>query len=280
MINRINTTAFKIKFATLLSKLYYSASLSIEQISYKIAYSDVFGFVENNDINSFMGKQYSELIKEYFNASLLHESNDINPVYWAGLQYINLLLDKKIPLNQLFILCPLKEMVSHYEIYHEMNETQLIEEFMNNEYKRSLLSLLIKHNNTSYKKLSVMTGISINTLKYYSKSNDILFKTSFDNIVLLMKSLNVKSMSLFQKESSFINVNSIFEDEEKRNDFIELTKKYLNIDPNIKLDLYDRDYKKKDGNGIYIGVANIVRYKNTSKVLNDSEVLLLMRSIS
>lgn len=280
MINRINTTEFKIKFATLLSKLYYSASLSLEHISYIIAYSDVFDFVEKNDISSFMDKQYSELAKEYFNASLLHESNDINPIYWAGIQYINLLLYKKIPLNQLFILCPLKEMVSHYEIYHEMNEIQLIEEFMNNEYKRSLLSLLIKHNNTSYKKISVMTGISINTLKYYSKSNDILFKTSFDNIILLMKSLNVKSMSLFQKESSFINVNSIFEDEEKRNDFIELTKKYLNIDPNIKLDLYDRDYKKKDGNGIYIGVANIVRYKNTSKVLNDNEVLLLMRSIS
>lgn len=280
MINRINTTEFKIKFATLLSKLYYSASLSLEHISYIIAYSDVFDFVEKNDTSSFMDKQYSELAKEYFNASLLHESNDINPIYWAGLQYINILLDKKIPLNQLFILCPLKEMVSHYEIYHEMSETQLIEEFMNNEYKRSLLSLLIKHNNTSYKKISVMTGISINTLKYYSKSNDILFKTSFDNIFLLMKSLNVKSVSLFQKESSFINVNSIFEEDEKRNDFIELTKKYLNIDHNTKLDLYDRDYKKKDGNGIYIGVANIVRNKNTSKVLNDNEVLLLMRSIS
>lgn len=279
MIERIDISMFKNKFATLLSKLFYSASLSLEQISFKIVNTNIFNFIEENKVQDFMDKQYSELAKEMFNVPLLYDSDDINPVYWAGIQYINILMTSKIPLRQLFILCPLKEMVAHYEIYHEMNENQLINEFLNNEYKRSILSSLIKTKGTSFNKLSLLTGIGINTLKHYSRSNDMLFKASFNNINLIMHALDVNDISVFQKESFFVNVNSIFSDNEKRKILIDSFKEYIGIDE-VALDIYERDYTKKDSNGIYIGAFNIVKYKRHIKSLTDEEVLLLMRKPS
>ena len=54
MINFIDISSFKKKFATFLSKLYYSGSLSLEHISYSIVNSYNFSFLENGDLKSFM----------------------------------------------------------------------------------------------------------------------------------------------------------------------------------------------------------------------------------
>ena len=91
MINFIQTNEIKIKFATFLSKLYYSCSLSLEQINEKFVYGNYFNFFEDNKAVDFLNAQYDTLAKEMFNANINFETNNTNPVYWAGLQYINIL---------------------------------------------------------------------------------------------------------------------------------------------------------------------------------------------
>ena len=275
MLDRTNLTSFKEKFGTFLSKLYYSASLSLEQISFKAAFTDILSFTERDRLKWFMDKEYNELAKIMYNVSLKHESNDVNPVFWAGIQYINIFLTKKIPLRQIFVLCPLEEMVAHYKIYHEMNETALIEEFMNNEYKRSILSLLIKERKTTFTKLAYLTGINLNTLKSYARCNEMLFKASSNNIHKLMDYFDVSEPSVFSKETTFISINTIFEDNNLKEKLINHVKRYLDIDG--ELCLYDRDYRKNDTDGLYIGVLNLVYYKNKLRVLRDEEVIFLAR---
>ena len=279
MLDKTNVSSFKIKFATFLSKLFYGASLSLEHISYKAAYTDIFSFTEKNNFKLFMEAQYSELAKRMYGSDLIYESDNINPVYWAGLQYINIFINKKIPLRQIFLLCPLNEMVAHYEIYHEMNENALIEEFMDNEYKRSIFSLILKKKRITFNKLSFLTGISINTLKSYTRSNETLFKASFSNLTMIMNYLGINETSLFMKKSLFIDINSIFSDEYLKERFIDKVKEYLDITKEESLVLVDRDYKKHDANGIYIAAVNTVVYnKNRVIVLSDEDVIYLINN--
>ena len=100
MISFIDTTDLKNKFAELLSELYYSSKLTLEQISDSLTYDKRFLFLEKNKANDFMSTPNSVLIKDIFNAEMMFESDKNNPVYWAGLQYMTLSFNYLIPLNQ------------------------------------------------------------------------------------------------------------------------------------------------------------------------------------
>jgi len=94
-------------------------------------------------------------------------------------------------------------MCSHFSVYHEINERKLIDEFLANEYKRSILSLLRKKKNVSIKELSFLTDIPEYTLRYYEKANENLFNASFSNISAIAKVFEV-SDTLFKRKSDFI----------------------------------------------------------------------------
>lgn len=277
MINFVDILALRHKFGTFLSRLYYSACLPLDFISQRITFGEEFSFLENNNFKYLMNKQYNELAKEVFNVELKFDSNDVNPVYWAGVQYINIVIRKRIPLRQVFLLCPLKEMVAHFGIYHEMDEDALIDEFMNNEYKRSILLILRAKEGFSLSHLSKFSGLSYNTLKYYEKNNEKLFNASFTSLFMLKNCLSLDDYDFFRKETSFVPVSrSLFNKES----FIERLKETIRdvYDINGDFVIKDRDYVNGDPGGLYIGAVNTLIYRGKKKFINDNEMMQMIKS--
>ena len=213
MNNSIGTSYIKNKFATLLSKMVTDAKLGYNEISDKLIENDFLDSFENNDISDIYEKSYEAIIYDLFKKECSY-SQGLDPViYWCGEQYINLFLNKRIPLKQLFLICPLKQMEGFYEIYHQQSELKFIEMFMKSIYTTSILKKLRKKRGYSARELAILTSISINTIKYY-ENNDNLFKASFENIKKIISVLDYSDSIVKQKTSyvpAFISLLNIEE---------------------------------------------------------------------
>lgn len=246
MSRNIETTYIKDKFSILLSKLVVEAKLSYNEITDRLIEDDFLDSFERNDLSIFCDKSYEAITFDLFKKEVVY-SQDIDPViFWCGRQYMNLFLNRLIPLKQLFILCPLKQMEKYYEIYHEQSESKFIDVFMNKEYKNSILKKLRNKRNLSIRELSILTGISVNTLKYY-ENNINLYKASFDNINRILEVLEY-SDSLVKKKTAFIpSFISLLEDKQLKQSFDKYIQTFYNTTDKIifEYNSYWLDSKRK-----------------------------------
>ena len=260
MIQTQNITEIKNRFATIITKMYYGASIDLDNITDKVLYDNFFDCLEENDVFRLYDST-QEIIKKLFNAEIKFDSNNVNPVFWAAQQYINISLNCLIPLKQIMLLCPLKEMISHFTIYHEMNDIEIKKEFLSNENKRIILKELRKGRHLSIRELAVLTDISIDTIKYYEKNNEILFKASSENILKLARALNV-SLSFFKKRSDFVVISEALLENE---DYVKMLKESI------------QDYLgTKNDIAINKWTLNTVVVNNKLKVLSDDVLYSLI----
>ena len=105
-----------------------------------------------------------------------------NDAYWCGYCYFELFLMLRKPFSYLFLKLPLVEMLDLYNVYHEMDISQLVDYFHDKEKEETILRLLCKRYRCSINKLSKATGISVNTLNKYRSSDQSLYNASFQNI--------------------------------------------------------------------------------------------------
>lgn len=203
MIKQVDTKLITEKFATLIEMLYVDGNISLANITDKIITDSYFELFEQNRADLFLYKSAEDYAKEAFNVQCYKTRKNNDCIYWAATQYMNIFLNCNVALQEIALQCPLEEMCSHFVLYHEMSPQKLIDEFKNNEQKRSILLLLRKKSGISVKELSYLTGITEHTLRYYEKDNENLFKASFSNILKFEKIFNV-STSLFVPESDFV----------------------------------------------------------------------------
>ena len=105
-----------------------------------------------------------------------------NDAYWCGYCYFELFLMLRKPFSYLFLKLPLEKMLDLYNVYHEMDISQLVDYFHDKEKEETILRLLCKRYRCSINKLSKATGISVNTLNKYRSSDQSLYNASFQNI--------------------------------------------------------------------------------------------------
>jgi len=214
MFETLNTNIIKNRLADYISRMISQVMFSFDEITNKIIYHDFFDFLEENQIDKFFNMSYEQITREIYNIEYRFNVSKEIPaeVYWAVSELLTISFNKMIPLKQVLLLCPLDEMVAHFNIYHEMNDLQIIDEFMSNEYKRSILRTLRLNRNITIPTLASLTGIKEVTLKAYEGDNEKLFSASFDNITKLKEVLGA-SDSLFNKDSKFIPLcNALFLD--------------------------------------------------------------------
>ena len=198
------------KFSKFISKSYHEAGINIELINHAITFGDYFDFLEKDELNIFTDKDIDEMIRDVFGpVHMLERQTDIGDLYWAGKQYISLFLNCCIPLRTIFLLFPLKEMVSHFDLYHEMSNMQMVlffeKEIM---MKRSILRTLRKEKNFTVKQLSLLTKIPEQTIKYYESSNMVLFKAPINSVLKIANILSCP-LSFFKRESDFIPFTNV-----------------------------------------------------------------------
>lgn len=277
MIEFQNFSEIKNRFASLISKLHFSSSLSLDHINHFMIYSDFINLFEKNNINFFINTQLKDLAKKYFNVNFIFEDNTTNPVYWAGLQYISISFNYLIPLRQLFAICPLPTMVSYFPVYHEMNNLELTKKIINEEYiNNNILRKLRKDKNYTIKELAVLTNIATDTIKGYERTNEAIYNASLNNIIKIANALNV-SLDLFYRKSLFIPLSkSIFKDLDFNDIFINNIKEYYKITNDFNISFNVNDEKK---NVLIINENNIL-YVNNKKIVIEDHIFIKLFKIS
>ena len=84
-----------------------------------------------------------------------------------------------------------------------MDFTSLLDYFNKKEKDKTILRLLCEKKNCSLNDISKATSLSLNTLKKYNSSDELLYKGSFQNIAKLIRYFDV-SYLLFIDEKRII----------------------------------------------------------------------------
>lgn len=111
--------------------------------------------------------------------------------YWVSEVYIRLFFKYKKSFSYLFLMLPLKKCIEMFEIYHQMDFTQIYKEFERCMNENKILPMLIKKNDLTMKTLANITKINYNSIDAYCRSDAKLFGASFESIVSLSKALDV-----------------------------------------------------------------------------------------
>ena len=253
MSNSTGTQYIKNKFATLLSKMVTDAKLGYNEITDKLIEEDFLDCFEKNDISIIYDKSYEAIIYDLFKKECSY-SEKVDPVvYWCGEQYISLFLNKRIPLKQLLLMCPIQQMESYYGVYHEQNGNKFIDMFVKKIYKESILKRLRKKRGLSARELAYLSSISINTIKYY-ENNSNLYKASFENITRILSVLNYSDSLIKEKTSYVPSFISLINIKEIKINFDKYINNFYNSDDKIEyLNGYfwiEKQHKKKVDNKV------------------------------
>ena len=107
--------------------------------------------------------------------------------------YFKLFLTLNKSFNYLFLYWPISRMVEKYDIYHEMDFSNLLTDFNLEVKKMVLLKKLSKEKKIKLSQISKLTGINKNTIDRYAKSDDYLYAASYSAIYKLSSLLKVKA---------------------------------------------------------------------------------------
>ena len=265
----------KTKFGSLLSYLFFTVHLNIENISHALVSSSFLDILEDNQFDKFIGMSNKDVLEMLFPEAkeIENESiNDIGKLYWSGIQYMNIFLNYRIPLRQIFLTLPLSEMINKYDVYHEMNEIELCKDYLKNEYlNNSILKYFRKEKGITVRQLSVLTSISESTIKYLENNNENFFNLSTKYSVALSDTLNIDS-SFCKKKSNFVPCTYDFLSNESYlvNLSIAIGKYLNNPFPNLRIKLYKEKMSNKGEAFLYINGTSYVVINNQDIYIDDS----------
>ena len=223
-----------------------------------------------------MNMSYEEIINQLFPNVIISNSEgiDVGELYWSGVQYINIFLNYRIPLRTIFLLLPLKEMCSKYDIYHEMNEIELCKDFISNNYKNvSILRYFRKQAALSTRELSKLSNIPVGSINYYETDNTSFYKASGDSLFVLKNVLNIP-ITFLKKKTDFVPItHSLLTSDDYASCLKETISELLNekID---KLDItfdVNQEYNK-NAVTLYMGSSPIIIYKR-KKIYMPSSIM-------
>lgn len=107
--------------------------------------------------------------------------------YWSGFTYFELHQRTKYSFAFLFLRLPFIKMMDLYDVYHEMDITQLIIYLEDENKKKTIMSLLIEEKGCTLTKVAKETGIKLPTLNKYRQSDETLLNASFQKVYKLAK---------------------------------------------------------------------------------------------
>ena len=165
----------------------------------KILSSELIKQYENGD-DSGSWLDLETCFKENFHEAIMPKRYFVDDKFrWVGEAYLQLFMHFKRSFAYIFAYIPLEEMVSMYDVYHEMWWDQLFIAFDSFRKNRSLLRILLKNKRMSVDDLSAKSGVNYNSIDRYARSDGYLSKASLDNIYHIAKALDV-DVNIFVSE--------------------------------------------------------------------------------
>lgn len=220
--------------------------------------------LEKNDDSLLDKMTFDQIICDIYSLSTEETINtcysDLS--YWLSSIYIDLFFQYKKSFSYLFLYLPLEDAIKKYDLYHEMDITQLLNLFDQNQKQQTILSKVLKEKEISTKQLSVLSGISIHTLNGYCKSNEILYGARFDYIMLISQILNVNPnifiRNIYISNPVMSNLSSIIDAKIEKDIYMYFNTQELN-----------QNYIFNKDNKVLIGKSNEVKFFDDDNITYD-----------
>ena len=144
---------------------------STKLVEKKISNSDFFEKIEKEHNGSASIIDDVSLIREVFNdpnADLVFV-----PIYnqcmWAAESYLSIQGETKLTFEAIFLYIPIEKMYEYFPLYHEMDFSQIVDEFKKIYSSASILKILLSRYRYSVKCVSEKTGLNYDTLYSYKE---------------------------------------------------------------------------------------------------------------
>lgn len=163
---------------------------SYKAIEEYVTSSSFINELENNNFNNDLS--INNLIEDTYKVKL-NKDYDISfkGLFFAE-SYIKLFFSINRSFEYIFLYWPLSNFVNKYNIYHEMDFSNLKEDFIKEVNKTSLIKKLCLNKNIKYPTIAKLTGLNVNTIVSYARDDKNLDNASYKNIYKLIILFNVK----------------------------------------------------------------------------------------
>ena len=172
----------------------YKEQYSTSLIERSISYSSFFQKIEKDQTGFAPIISDEKLVKEIYSTQDVDLSS--LPIYnqclWASESYLRIQEKTHLTFECIFIYLPLNKMYECFDLYHEMDFSQIVLEFQKLYKKESIISILLNRFNYSLASLSEKTGVSYETLYSLKSRRRDIAKASFEVVEKLAKAFNVR----------------------------------------------------------------------------------------
>ena len=122
---------------------------------------------------------------------------------WAAESYLRIQNETGLTFEAIFLYLPIDKMYEYFPLYHEMDFSQIINEFKKLYETQSILKIVTEKYGYSLSDISDKTGISYETLFSFKKRRRDIKKANADIVVKLASVLRIRIETLI--EFSFKN---------------------------------------------------------------------------
>ena len=171
----------------------YKYSYSTGALEKNISESPFFQTLESNDYQNPIIDEET-LIKEVFPE--IEVDLDSAPIYnqclWAAESYLRIQDETKFTFELIFLYIPIKEMYRCFDLYHEMDFSQIIDEFKRRYEEKSVFAILLDKYKFSLKDINIVTGISYETLASLKQRKRNIKKVNVETIIKIARFFRVR----------------------------------------------------------------------------------------
>ena len=171
----------------------YLSTYSTSALERNISYSSCFQKIEDDKHSSPVIND-SQLVK-----SIMPEINVdlfkipvLKQCLWASESYIRIQEKTGLTFECIFLYIPIRKMYDYFALYHEMDFSQIVDEFQRLYLSHSPLEILIKKSNYSLEDVSRLLAIPYETLVSFKKRKRDIKKASVGIVQKLSKLFNVR----------------------------------------------------------------------------------------
>ncbi len=173
-------------------------------IEERIVASPFVNCLEKNFYNS--EESIEKVVEDAFKVALEKEADISFRALFLAESYIRLFFSVDRSFEYLFLYWDLGNFVSKYGVYHEMDFSNLMDDFLSNVHKTPLLRKLSLRKGVNLRNVARLTGISENTINKYAKDDKYLYSCSHENGYRLSTLFNVKENLFIQNIGVYLDV--------------------------------------------------------------------------
>ena len=183
-LERVLSVAYEVK---------YSLGALERQISYCVYFQNIeegAGFELVTTENKLMKEIFPEITINLDNVPV-H-----NQCLWAAESYLHIQENTGLTFEAIFLYIPIEMMYQYFSIYHEMDFSQIVDEFIKLFKKKSVLSVLSKKYGFSMREVAKATDISYETLLSLKQRKRDISKANYEMVYKISKFLHVRASTL------------------------------------------------------------------------------------